>query len=301
MTPRITVVGSTNIDMMMRLADLPAPGETVAGGVFLQAFGGKGANQAVAAARLGGSVTFISCLGDDTFAAQLIASFQQAGIETSQIRRSAEAATGTALILVDQQGENAIALAPGANALLSPAHIDEAATLIGGSALVLLQMEISEHTVARTLALAQVQGVPVLLNYAPVRGQPLPLSTAITTLVVNETEAERLCGLSVRTIDQAQQAAAALLAKGPQRVVITLGAGGVYIATGDAQTHVPALPVTPIDTTAAGDCFCGALAVALVEGLTDVAAARFASAAAAISVTRIGAQPSLPSRAEVEQ
>lgn len=300
MTRRITVIGSTNVDLIMQLRRLPVPGETVGDGRFTRAFGGKGANQAVAAARLGGAVTFITCLGNDPVAPEIMENFSHDGIDTSHVLRDETVPTGTALILVDEGGHNSIAIAPGANNALLPEHVDACADLIADSAIVVLQMETPLATNRRVLELAESRNVPVLLNYAPVGNRELALSAAMHGLVVNEIEAESLCGLPVGDLSQAHAAAAALLARGPGFVVITLGANGVVVAAAGVQAHVPAVRVEPVDTTAAGDCFCGALAVALVEGQLLEQAARFASAAAAVSVTRLGAQPSLPTRVEVE-
>ena len=301
MKRRITVIGSTNLDLIMQIDHLPAVGETVAGGHLRQAFGGKGANQAVAAARLGGDVAFVTCVGDDPVAAQIVASYQADGIDTTQLVHAAETPTGTALILLDAQGRNSIALAAGANAALLPAHIDACAEIIAHSAMLVLQMEIPYPTTARAIDIASDAGVPILFNYAPAHDPTFALTSAMTYVVVNEVEAAALSDISVATADDAFAVAERLLLVGPQFVVITLGAGGVVLVGTGIRTHLPAFAVTPIDTTAAGDCFCGALAVALTEGMDLPAAVSFASAAAALSVTRIGAQPSLPTRAEVEE
>lgn len=301
MKRRITVIGSSNIDLIMQLQRLPVPGETVGDGRFTRAFGGKGANQAVAAARLGGEVTFITCLGNDAVAPEILQHFARDGMDTSHVLRDEDMPTGTALVLVDAEGRNSIALAPGANDALLPEQIEARADVIAGSAMLMLQMETPLATNRRVLELAEAHRVPLMLNYAPIRDRELALSAAITWLVVNEIEAESLCGMPVSNVEQAHAAAEALRTHGPRCVVITLGANGVVLAAENLRAHVPAFPVQPVDTTAAGDCFCGALAVALVEGMPLEQAARFASAAAAISVTRVGAQPSLPARAELER
>lgn len=295
----IVVVGSTNIDLIVALPRLPAVGETVAGGRFLQAFGGKGANQAVAAARAGGEVVFITAVGSDEFGAAALAGFAHDGVDASAALR-VDGPTGTAVILVGPAGDNVIALAPGANDALDVAAVDALAEQIGVAELVMLQMEIPPATTARVLELAAARGVPVLCNYAPARPDGPPVSAAMTGLVVNEVEAEALTGAPVRDPAGALAAAAALLARGPAYVIVTLGAAGAALASGELRLHVPAFPVAAVDATAAGDAFCGALAVALVEGQPLPEAVRFASAAGALAATRAGAQPSLPTREAIE-
>lgn len=305
---RIAVVGSTNVDRVMRLDRLPAPGETVTDGEFFQAFGGKGANQAVAAARACGdaaaatAVTFLTCLGNDLYAPALVKAFLADDIDTDSIVYDADRPTGTALILIDRGGENCIAVAPGANYALSPAHVDACEHILRDSDMVVLQMEIPVGTILRTLEVAERHGTPVLFNFAPARTREVPVSDRLTGLVVNEVEAQMLAGQAVAGVEDAGRAALALLEQGPRFVVVTLGDEGAVVAErgGGPPTVLPAFPVTPADTTAAGDVFCGALAVALVEGRPLAEAARFASAASAISVTRIGAQPSAPRRGEID-
>lgn len=300
MERRITVVGSANVDMIMKLERLPRPGETVTGGEFRQVFGGKGANQAVTAARAGGEVAFVAGVGDDDFGRAALQNFQQDGIDTDNIVIVPDMPTGCALILIDRDGENSIAVAPGANYALLRSHIDACANLLRDSALIVMQREIPAPTIQAVLAIAEVNDVPVLFNFAPVNTDGLSVSAAMTTLVVNEIEAAMLSGLPVTTPDEAERAADALRAQGPSCVVVTLGADGSVVVSDSVRARVPAFPVTPIDTTAAGDVFCGALAVAVVEGQSLPDAVRFASAAAAISVTRLGAQPSVPRRDEIE-
>lgn len=300
MAKRITVVGSSNVDFITQVEHLPAVGETVTNGVFMQAFGGKGANQAVTAARAGGQVTFLACVGADAFGQQMIANFQADGIETDRIAQAQGIATGSALIVVDRNGENYIAVAPGANRALEPAHIEASADLIALSALIVMQMEVPPRTVNRVLELAAERGVPVMLNYAPVSNREVSVSPQVTYLIVNEVEVGVLTGQPVETVAQAQQAAAALRKRGPACVVVTLGADGAWISSDALDRHIPAFKVTPVDTTAAGDVFCGALAVALCEAMPLEEAVRFASGASAISVTRMGAQPSIPRREEID-
>ena len=297
----IIVVGSSNVDFAMKMARLPRPGETVTQASFLQAFGGKGANQAVAAAKAGGDVWFVTCVGDDVFGPLVRENLLQAGVHVAYVRVASGAATGTALIMVGGAGENYISVAPGANLQLTPETITAVQPALAAAALVVLQYEILPETVYKVIDLAHAAGRPVLFNLAPAQPFDETYLAKIACLVVNETEAQSLCGLAVDSDVQAAVAAEALMAKGVESVIITLGERGAYIASGEARELIPAYPVAAVDTTAAGDVFCGALAATLVEGKPLVEAARFASAASAICVTRLGAQPSIPDRAEVEQ
>ncbi len=298
---RITIIGSANTDFIMKVPHLPALGETVTDGEFMQTFGGKGANQAVAAARAGGNVGFIGGLGTDAFGQQIRANLEAERIDTTQIVAS-DMPTGSALIMFDHQGDNYISVAPGANYALTPEHIEACADTIRKSAMIIMQMEISVPTIRRVLEIAEEAETPVLFNFAPVRTLELPVSSAMTYLVVNELEAESLTGLTVRDTTQAEIAALKLLEKGSQSVIITLGTQGSVAVSHKERFHIPAFAVTPVDTTAAGDVFCGALAAELITGKSsDLAdAVLFATAAASLSVTRMGAQPSIPTRAEVE-
>ena len=298
----ITIIGSANVDMIMRLPKLPAPGETVTGGEFFQVFGGKGANQAVAAARAArkNPCAFIACVGRDLFANPMIDAFICDQLDVSRIVRHETAPTGTALIGIDAAGENAISVAPGANACLSPAYIDSHADFIRSSAMVILQMEIPVATTRQVLKLAAAANTPVMLNYAPVVSRDLVLHSSVHILVVNETEAQQLSGLPVGNAQQAETAARKLLGNGHKIVAITLGKAGAIVADASGARRIPAFQANAVDTTAAGDTFCGALAVGLVEGMPLDAAARFASAASAICVSRLGAQPSIPKREEID-
>jgi ribokinase len=304
----ITVIGSSNVDMIMRLPHLPAVGETVTEGEFLQTYGGKGANQAVAAARAGGGatvVTFVTGVGGagDLFAPKVLENFRADGIDVSRVLEGEGQPCGSALVMFDGNGDNYLAVAPGANFAITPAYIDaHCGDLLKESAMLVLQMEIPAETVAHVLRKAREYGTPTLFNYAPARALgEVPIDGAITGLVVNENEAAALVGSPVVTAEDARTAAEALLARGPSFVAVTLGADGAFLADqGGLREYVPSFPVTPVDTTAAGDTFCGALAVALVEGCPLPEAARFASAASALSVTRMGAQPSVPRRGEID-
>lgn len=293
---RILVIGSSNIDFITTVPKLPAPGETVTGGVFSQHFGGKGANQAVAAARAGGNVAFIACVGQDSFGEAMLQNFVRDNIDCSHIKRS-EQPSGNALILVDPRGNNVIAVSPGANSALLPEHLRP--EHFADVSIVVMQMEIAQHTVERALDLAAKSGARVLFNFAPVHSK-LAVSSKMHGLIINETEAAGLSGVAVSNLDDARQAARVLLARGPHFIALTLGGDGVWVLTQESEFHVPAFEVTPVDTTAAGDTFCGALSVALAEEQTLHEAVVFASAAAAISVTRAGAQTSIPQRADIE-
>jgi len=301
MKPKIIVVGSSNTDMIVRVPHIPNPGETVLGGEFATAAGGKGANQAVAAARAGGTVALIACLGNDSFGDRAVAGFGKEGIDTRYVSRSRESPSGVALIFVSAKGQNSIAVAPGANALLSPAHVRRAARAFGGASALLMQLETPLRTVADAARLAWRQSVPVILNPAPAQDLADALLRRVRILTPNESEASALSGLTVHDEASAAKAAAKLRQRGASAVIVTLGARGAFVA--DAQTHqlVAGFRVKAVDTTAAGDVFNGALAVALGEGQSLLASARFANAAAAISVTRRGAQPSAPSRREIER
>jgi ribokinase len=297
---RVAVVGSSNIDLVMKMPRLPKVGETVTDATFIQAFGGKGANQAVGAARAGGAVAFVGCVGDDAYGSQVRGSLEADGIDTRFVFVEPGVASGTALIMVGGGGENCIAVAPGANGRLTPARVDRAREALARAEVVVTQCEIPEETLAHVIALGAELGKPVMLNLAPARRiEPASLKR-LALLAVNESEAEFLTGLPVAGDRDVETAAGALLAKGPKTVVLTLGARGAYVAGNGVRGLVPGFAVEAVDTTAAGDVHCGALAVALVEGRPLLEAVRFANAAAALSATKLGAQPSAPRRAEVE-
>jgi len=297
---KILVVGSSNTDMIVRVPRIPRPGETVLGSGFSMAGGGKGANQAVAAARAGGRVTFIARVGDDVFGERALDGFAADGIDTRFVLRTPGAASGIALIDVDDRGENSISVASGANALLSAADVGAAAGALAAADVVLLQLESPIEAVEAAVRWAGENGVPVILNPAPARPLEDRLLARVTVLTPNETEAELLSGIAVRDEGGVRAAAARLRARGPRTVVVTLGERGVYALAPEFEGFLPAFRAEAVDTTAAGDVFNGALAVALAEERPLAGALRFAQAAAAISVTRPGAQPSAPTRAEIE-
>jgi ribokinase len=296
---RVLVVGSSNTDMVIRVPRIPRPGETVLGTDFAMAGGGKGANQAVAAARAGGRVTFVARVGDDVFGERAIADLAADGLDTQFVLRTAGSPSGIALINVDGRGENSISVASGSNALLSVEDVKSAAAAFREADIVLLQLESPLETVLAVVRTAGETGVPVVLNPAPARPLDPGLLAGVTVLTPNETEAELLSGIPVRDDGGVRDAAATLRRRGPRTVIVTLGKRGVYVAAPDLEGFFPAFGVEAVDTTAAGDVFNGALAVALAEKSPLAGALRFAQAAAAISVTRPGAQPSAPTRAEI--
>ena len=302
---KIVVVGSFNMDLVVRMPVIPRPGETLLGGVFATFPGGKGANQAVAAARLGGEVTMIGRVGADAFGDQLLVIARAEGIDTRFVGIDPDAATGVALIQVDAQGQNSIAVASGANFTLTAGHVAAAFAQLERIDLVVMPLETPMDTIVTAAELARTVGARVLLNPAPAQHLAPELLKNIDVLIPNEHEAAFMAGIEIRSPRDARQAAAYLLRSGPGSVIVTLGSQGALIAeTAQPEptyTQIAAFSVRSVDTTAAGDGFVGALAVALGEGQALPAAARFASAAAAISVTRIGAQPSLPTRDEVEE
>ena len=298
---KIVVVGSSNTDMIVRAANIPRPSETVIGSEFRMGGGGKGANQAVAAARAGGDVAFIARVGDDIFGRQAVEGFRRDGIETRFVFKNKRAASGVALIVVDNHGENSIAVASGANAKLTPADIEKAKGVIAAADILLLQLETPLETISRAAKLACANGVPVILNPAPARSLDQKMLGLVTILTPNEIETEILTGIKIKSRTDMAKAARKLMVRGVKAVLITLGARGVFVADGKTRTIMPACKVKAVDTTAAGDVFNGALAVALAEGRALLDAARFANAAAALSVTKWGAQPSAPKRKDIER
>lgn len=295
----MVVVGSSNTDMVIRTGRFPAPGETVFGNRFFMARGGKGANQAVAAARLGAKVTFVAKVGDDVFGREAVSGLRAEGIDTDFISVDPDSASGIAMVLVDEKGENCITVASGANGALCPADVDQAVTQIQTAKVLLMQLETPVPTVEYAAAVGRRAGMTVILNPAPAQKLPDSLLAAVDIITPNETEAEILSGVRITDPGGAEQAARILRAKGVGTVIITLGSRGAYIQSGTVSKTVPAEKVTPVDTTAAGDTFNGALAVGLVNGLSVEASVEFAGRAAAISVTRVGAQESAPYLHEV--
>lgn len=296
---RILVVGSSNTDMVIKTQSFPCPGETILGGKFLMNAGGKGANQAVAAARSGGQVTFVGKIGDDIFGRQAVQQLKNEGINVDFVSVDSENPSGVALITVDSKGENSIVVAPGSNGTLSAGDFDQAMEVLLESEFVLMQLEIPIPTVEHIAAAAAFNQKKVVLNPAPAAHLSDELLKSIYILTPNETEAELLTGIKVTDEQSALKAARLLHDKGVEIVIITMGAAGAFLlAEGDHEV-ISAPRVEPVDTTAAGDTFNGALVVALSEGRTIRESIAFANKVAAISVTRIGAQASVPYRHEI--
>jgi ribokinase len=295
----IVVVGSLNMDLVARTPRLPAPGETVSGHAFATVPGGKGANQAVASARLGARTAMIGCVGDDAFGERLRSGLEADGIDCAGVRRAPGTSSGVALIVVDDAGRNGIVVVPGANGLLSPADVDARAETLAAARAVVFQLEVPLATVEHAARRARGLGKTVVLNPAPARPLPPDLLASTDVLVPNELEAAALVGAPVRSVEDAIAAGRRLRAAGAGIVLVTLGAAGVVeVGPGDARHH-PAARVEAVDTTAAGDTFIGGLCAALVRGRLLPDAIAFAQAAAAVSVTRPGAQPSIPFLREV--
>lgn len=299
--PKIVVVGSINTDMVIRTPHLPRPGETVLGGEFMMNAGGKGANQAVAVHRLGADLTFIAKVGNDVFGRNTLDQFGKAGINTEYIGVSEHEASGVALINVDDEAENCIAVASGANLALSPLDIEAASFAISEADIMLLQLEIPMETVIYAAKLAKKHGLKVVLNPAPAPAHPLPeeLLCNVDILIPNRTEME--CVAGVQEGADPIKTANMLAANGIETIVVTLGSKGSLVYQGGKCEEIQPFPVIAIDTTAAGDTFCGALCVALAEGADIKEAALFGNLAASITVTREGAQQAIPTREEVEE
>lgn len=297
--PYILVVGSSNTDMVINSPHLPAPGETIIGSSFFMNPGGKGANQAVAAARLDGNVTFICKTGNDIFGKQAAGIFENEGIDISYLVEDPNHPSGVALITVDDKAENTIVVASGSNATLGRGDLEHSINVIENASIVLMQLEIPLDTVQYVAELALAKNVKVILNPAPARELDDAVLKNVSIITPNETEAEMLTGVKVNGIESAKEAAKKLSAKGIETVIITLGPKGALVYDGKNFDHIKSIEVKAVDTTAAGDIFNGALAVALNEGKEMKEAVLFACKAAAISVTRKGAQASAPYRKEI--
>ena len=295
---KIFVIGSANTDMVIKTDQLPRPGETKLGGHFFMNAGGKGANQAVAAARLGGNVTLIAKLGNDIFGKQTIETLQNENIQTGHIFFDDQMPSGTALIMVNEEGENCIAVAPGANANLLPPDIEKLSQ-IGEAAIILVQLEIPMQTVVYIVNAARLNRQKLIINPAPAQKLGDDLLQGLYLITPNETEAFVLTGVNVHNQTTASEAASYFLDRGVENVIITMGAQGAYFQNNHLKLMIPAPKVKAIDTTAAGDVFCGALTVALTEMMDWERAIGFAVRAASISVTRMGAQSSIPFRKEI--
>lgn len=296
---RILVIGSSNTDMVIKTNKLPAPGETILGGTFLMNPGGKGANQAVAAARLGGKVTFIAKRGNDLFGNQAIGLFMREGIDTKYVVKDLIFPSGVALITVDSSGENSIVVAPGSNGNLIEEDIQPQIFESGKFEILMLQLEIPMATVEYSARKASENGMKVILNPAPACILSEELLRHTWLITPNETEAEMITGIAITDIPSAERASVMIQEKGAKNVIITLGETGAYVKSENYWGLIPGIKVDPVDTTAAGDVFNGALAVAVSEGKDLYEAVIFANKAAAISVTRMGAQASAPYRTEI--
>lgn len=297
---KILVIGSSNTDMVIKTGKLPAAGETILGGTFLMNPGGKGANQAVAAARLGGKVTLITKSGKDLFGNEIISTLKKEGINTKYIVKDEEQPSGIALITVDDQGENSIVVAPGSNSSLFAGDIPPELLSPGKFDILLLQLEIPLMTVEYAALTAADNGIKVIFNPAPAQHLRDYLLRHIYLITPDVTEAEIITGIAVRNEASAELAAKYLMSKGVKNVIITMGASGAYVRSESFSGMVPGVKVEAVDTTAAGDVFNGALAVAIAEGKDLKNAAAFANKAAAVSVTRLGAQASAPYRKEIK-
>ncbi len=300
MKQKIVCVGSSNTDMILRTHRIPQPGETVLGGAFSTAAGGKGANQAVAAARAGGEVSFIARFGDDMLGRKAREELARDGIDLDGSIVDSSAPSGVAFIFVDDQGQNSIGVAPGANGNLSIEDVEQHRGLIEGAGILLMQLEIPLATIERAAAIAAEAGVKTILDPAPAVALSETLLSRIDIVTPNESEAEILTGLSVKTAGEAEAAGRRLLEMGAKVAIVTLGAQGALVVTGEGVERVAGYPVRAVDSTAAGDTFAGALAVGLAEGLALREAVAFANRAAALSVMTLGAQPSIPTRAQIE-
>ena len=297
---KIVVIGSSNVDLLMKMDHLPEKGETVTDAEFFQVYGGKGANQAVAAARAGGHVAFVNCVGEDAYTPEMVQNYKDDGIDTSCVFHEKGIASGHALIMIGGEGMNYISVAPGANYKLTKEKIDNAIPIIDQAAIIVMQYEIQEETLKYVIDLANDKNIPLLWNFAPARAFERTYIPKVNILVLNEVEAGFLTDMKVANEKEAEMAARTLLEEGVEKVIIMLGSQGAFVMTDNEKVSVPSFKVDAIDTTAAGDTFCGAFAVALVEGRSTEDCLKFASAAAAISVTRIGAQPSAPARKEID-
>ncbi|MBC3346123.1 MULTISPECIES: ribokinase [Pseudomonas] len=300
MPAKVVVIGSLNMDLVTRAPRLPKGGETLMGQSFCTIPGGKGANQAVAAARLGAKVSMVGCVGSDAYGQQLRGALLAEGIDCQSVS-VVDGSSGVALIVVDDNSQNAIVIVPGANGALGPDVLDRFDEVLRSADVVICQLEVPDATVGHALKRGRELGKTVILNPAPA-SRPLPADwyACIDYLIPNESEAAVLSGVTVDSLETAEAAATQLLAAGAGKVIVTLGAQGLMFANGASFQHFPAPQVKAVDTTAAGDTFVGGFAAALADGKSEAEAIRFGQVAAALSVTRAGAQPSIPTLLEVQ-
>jgi ribokinase len=304
MTGHIAVVGSLSADMVFQVPRRPAKGETIAGTDFSLFVGGKGNNQALAAGRCGASVKMIGRVGNDSYAEMIAGKLIDSGVDVTHLIKDGTVGTGVANIYVDPEGDNSIVIVPQANARLSPRDIEQAAETIRSARVLLMQMEIPLETIECAARMAREAGVTVLLNPAPapIDGViPDTILRNVDVLIPNQTEAELLTGFPVRNKEESIAAADKISALGPKTIIITLGEQGAFLRSEDHETHIGSFPVKALDSTAAGDAFCGALAAAIVHGATMSESVAYACAAGALATTRRGAEPSLPRREEIEK
>lgn len=301
----IVVVGSLNMDLVVHMPTIPRPGETLLGGQFATFPGGKGANQAVAAARLGAHVTMIGCVGADAFGEQLIDGLRMEGVETANIHVDHNHATGVALITVDAVGQNSISVASGANYALTAEHVMDAWNHLVGVDYLVMPLETRPETILTAAKLANKNQVKVILNPAPARELDVELLSLVDVIIPNEHETAYLTGMEISNDEDTIKAAKVLIQQGARNVILTLGARGALILEGERDEpsfhFLEAYKVKAVDTTAAGDAFVGAFTVGLGDGMPLIESAKFASAVAALSVTKEGAQPSLPTRPDVKK
>lgn len=295
---KIVVIGSSNTDLITKVKKFPAPGETIVGKEYMEAMGGKGANQAMAAHRLGGKVQFITCLGDDTNGKNALEYYNKEGLNVSSSLIVNGVASGTAIIMVDEHGENSIIVTPGANNKLSPTYLSSIENIIKEFDILVIQMEVPYETVKEACALAKKNQTQVILNFAPATHVDKELLCNVDVLVVNETESEKISGEKIENIGK-EGVVNIILDKGVNTVVLTLGENGCFYKNREENLHFGAFEVDAVDTTAAGDTFCGALAAEIARGNSWENTLIFASAAAANCITKMGAQPSIPKENDV--
>jgi len=301
MKNKIVVIGSSNVDLIMKMDRLPEKGETITDAGFFQVYGGKGANQAVGAVRAGGNVAFVNCVGDDAYTPQMLENFRNDGLDIRFVFQETGIASGHALVMIGGEGNNYLSVAPGSNYKLIPELIDRVLPVIDEAAMIMMQYEIPAETIKHVFKIAEQKCIPVLWNFAPARAFDLSYVAKTAVLVVNETEAAFLSGMKVESDEEVEFAALKLHEMGAKLVIITLGKRGSFALSATEKVSVPAFKVDAVDTTSAGDVFCGSFAVAQTEGQSLTDSLHFASAASAICVTRMGAQPSAPTRKEIDE